>query len=384
MMAARFAACLAFWLWLGPPAHAAGEILPFQGGGAATPVEEDESRVWSQAAEFDQALEKSGSLYRDEALAAYVQGVMDKLFPEFNGRVRVRIVKSPSLNAFALPNGSIYINQGLLARFDNEAQLATVLAHEGTHFVNRHSFRSQQNVKSSTAFATVSRILGIPVIGDILAMSSIFGYSREMETEADNDGYRRLAAAGYSVREAPKVFEHLVAELKASDIKEPYFFSSHPQLQERIDNFSRLSENAAAKNGVFRDEYVRRMGALRIANLEAELSMGRAKSVLLVLGDPVRFADYPLFAHYHLGEAYRLRDEEGDAARAEESYKRAIGAAPGFAPSYRALGVLYFKRGASEDAEKNLAKYLELAPVAADRKYIELYLENIRKQREKP
>jgi predicted Zn-dependent protease len=46
----------------------------------------------------------------------YLQGVMDRLYPEFKGKIHVHLYDSTQLNAFALPNGSIYFNIGLLAR----------------------------------------------------------------------------------------------------------------------------------------------------------------------------------------------------------------------------------------------------------------------------
>ena len=100
----------------------------------ARAANDEEGRVWVAAEDFDLALERQDALYPDPALQTYVQSVGDHLFPEFRGVVRYQVLNSPDLNAFALGNGSIYINSGMLARLDNEAQLATILAHEVTHF----------------------------------------------------------------------------------------------------------------------------------------------------------------------------------------------------------------------------------------------------------
>ena len=117
----------------------------------------------------------------------------------------MQVIKSPYLNAFALPNGSIYINQGLLSRFQNEAQLATVLAHEGTHFTHRHSFHLQRTVKNASLVNLVTRLMGLPQLVDLVIISSVLGYNRELETEADNEGYKRVVAAGYNVHESRSV-----------------------------------------------------------------------------------------------------------------------------------------------------------------------------------
>jgi len=304
-----------------------------------------------------------------------VQAVMDRLFPEFAGGIPVQVVRASQLNAFAIPDGHIYVNLGLLSRFQNEAQLATVLAHEGTHFTHRHGYRSQQSVKGNAAFASVTAMLGIPIFPQLLAISSIFGFSRELETEADNVGYQRLLEAGYDVRESPRVFEHLALEVKAEDVKEPFFFASHPRLQERIDNMSRLSAQASAGgDGVSRADYAKAMANVRVDNIEGQLATGRAKSALIALEYPEHMSELPPHAPYYVGEAYRLRGDNGDALRAEQSYLKAVTAAPEFSPSYRALGVHYLKLNQYSEAVRYLARYLELAPEAKDRAYVQKYL----------
>ena len=200
-------------------------ITPMHGYEDTQSLTPEESRLWYSAAELDQQLEKSGSLYKDEDLRAYIEAVMHKLYPEYDDAIMVHIVDSPSLNAFALPNGSIYINTGMLSRLENEAQVATVLAHEGVHFTNKHSWKQRRNVKNSTAFSTgFGMVVGIPGIGDLISLSSIYGYSKDLEREADAEGFKRLQAAGYDVRQAPVTFEFLLAEVEALDIDEPYLF----------------------------------------------------------------------------------------------------------------------------------------------------------------
>lgn len=332
-----------------------------------------EKNLWQEADEFDRALVRAGKVNTDPALTAYLQGILDRLYPEFRGRLSVRLLNAPHINAFALPNGSLYVNAGLVARFENEAQLATVLAHEGAHFTHRHSLQQAERVRNAAAFAMVVGMLGVPMVGDLLALSSMFGYSREHEREADAVGYQRLVAAGYAARESIRTFEHLQAEIKAADIKEPFFFASHPRLQERIDNFSELARDAV--NGeAARQHFVETTAALRLAVLDTDLAAYRYRQVILVLGDPARRREYPPQAAYHLGEAYRLRGEGGDIERAEREYLACVETAPRFAPAYRALGLLHFKRNEPVLAVMRLRRYLELAPAAADRAHIETYL----------
>ena len=359
-------------------------LPPLQGGAGAAAVNQDEHRLWLQADEFSTMLAKSGRVLDDPALTAYVQRVADRLFPEFNGRIRVRILKAQSLNAFALPNGDIYLHEGILARFRNESQLAALLGHEGTHFVNRHSYQSSENLKSTSALGTALTVVGAPLVGlaaNVLAVSSVLGYSRELESEADDLGYKRLVAAGYDPREAPKLFKLMMDEVAASGDDEPFFFSTHPALKDRYDNYLRLSKDAAPPQDAPPDRYLATFAALRLASLKAEVSMARCKQVIALLKQPERRGDYPPYVDYYLGEAYRLRGEKGDHELMQAAYLKAIAAAPEFAPAYRALGMQLLKAGAYEDAERRLEKYLALAQDAADRRYAQLYLEEARERR---
>ena len=216
-------------------------VKPMNGIDDTRQLDAEEGRLWHSADELDQQLERADYLHENEELRVYIMSVMQKLYPEYGDAIRVQVVSSPSLNAFALPNGSIYTNTGMLVRLDNEAQLATVLAHEGVHFTHKHSWQQRRNVKNSTAFSTSFGMLtGIPALGDLMALSSMLGFSRDMEREADAEGFQRLAAAGYDVTQAPVTFEHLLAEVEALDIDEPYFFSTHPALEDRIESFNEL------------------------------------------------------------------------------------------------------------------------------------------------
>ena len=347
---------LALACTLALPAQAA-TVLPWADAGETRELTSGEKGLWQQADEFDRALLRAGRVNADPALTAYLQGIMDRLYPEFKDCLRVRLLNAQQINAFALPNGSIYVNAGLIARFENEAQLATVLAHEGAHFTHRHALQQAERLRNAAAFALVVAMLGVPLVGDLVALSSMFGYSREHEREADAIGYQRLVAAGYAARETIRTFEHLQAEIKAADINEPYFFASHPRLQERIDSFKMLIRDS--DNGeIARERFLETTAGLRLASLAGDLAAYRYKQIILMLSSSATRREYPPEASYFLGEAYRLRNEAGDEAAAEREFRRAIETAPHYAPPHRALGLLYFKRG---DADQRSAIQLQVA-----------------------
>ncbi len=130
------------------------------------------------------------------------------------------VLRDPSMNAFSLLQGGIYVHAGLLARLDNEAQLAHVLAHEITHTVKRHQLKFVRSTKNKTVAAKLAEIVLAPAAGafaggggaslvssliGLTYAASVTGYGRENEEEADLEGLRLMAAAGYRAEEAPRV-----------------------------------------------------------------------------------------------------------------------------------------------------------------------------------
>lgn len=358
------------------PVPVSAEVLPWTHADHVQDRGPHERSLWQQADELDRALHRAGKVHPDPVLRGYHQGILDRLYPEFHGRLRVALLDAPQINAFALPNGSIYVTSGLVARFENEAQLATVLAHEGAHFVHRHSLQQAERVQNAAAFALVVGMLGVPLVGDIVALSSMFGYSREHEREADRVGYARLVAAGYAPRESIRTFEHLLAEIKAAEIKEPFFFASHPRLEERIESHTELAQNEHGGE-IGRERFLDQTAGLRLAALETDLAAFRYRQIILVLTQAEQRETYPPEAAFYLGEAYRLRNGTGDLDNAEREFRALMLKRPEYAPPYRALGLLRLSRGDKVEAGRLLQRYVELAPAAPDRGYVEYYLKEL-------
>src|SRR5713226_9174832 len=93
---------------------------------------------------LDRRFERDGLVLEGEATNAYLERIGNSLVPKGlpldHVRWKFRALRDPQPNAFALPNGSIYITTGLMSLVDNESQLASVLAHEVTHVMRRHAY----------------------------------------------------------------------------------------------------------------------------------------------------------------------------------------------------------------------------------------------------
>jgi predicted Zn-dependent protease len=122
----------------------------------------DEREIWEQSEAEQQKLNRRGRLYQDILLEEYINEIARRMTPpeleEQGVPIRVKILRDPSLNAFAYPNGVLYIHTGLLARVENEAQLASVLGHEMTHVINRDAIRQHRSTRTKVIAANALAI----------------------------------------------------------------------------------------------------------------------------------------------------------------------------------------------------------------------------------
>lgn len=363
-------------------AGCAGHVTAYNTASDVTVSTITEQKLWHQAAEFEKALKNFDQVVEDPELIHYTQTVMNKLFPEYDGKIKVRVLDNHNLNAFALPNGSVYVHTGLLSALENEAQLATVLAHEGMHFVYKHGEKSYNTFHNSAGFSVFIAAMGIPLLGDFAALSVISGYSKGFETQADESGFQRLKQAGYDLRESPKAFQKLAEEAKARNIKSYALFASHPKLSSRIANFDRLIAQAAKegdRQSNYRGEapYNGIVMPLREKVLNSKLEGGQYNVLIDVIGQLEDKSLYPASVYYFIAEAYRMRGRSEDSTQITEAFEIAMTQVPDYPPLYRALGEHHLKLGNQDKAKKHFQQYLSLSPNATDKSFIEFYLQDL-------
>jgi predicted Zn-dependent protease len=356
----------------------ASPLAPF---GARPPqLEEDERLLWREAAEQEQRFEKAGVLYQDSALDEYVAQVAGRLAQagELGGLAfRVHVLRSPFLNAFALPDGHLYVNLGMLARMDGEAQLATLLGHEMTHASHRHAVRRRRERKSDTDFGAALNAI-LPGIGSLAALSAVRGYSREMESEADEGGFELVARCGYDLEQAPQLFRKLQEELRDAGGSEPFFFGTHPALEARIESYRRLL--LARGGGPGRDDkatFAERTRELVLESARLDLQFGRFASAKRSADRYLATGAAPARALFLLGEAARQQQKPALVDEALAQYARAIEADPRYPDPHRARGLLLMKRGERAAARSAFEHYLDLAPAALDRAWVLGYVKEL-------
>jgi predicted Zn-dependent protease len=157
---------------------------------------------------------------------------------------RFLAVRSPEMNAFALPGGYVFVTRRLmdLCSWDH-AELAFVLGHEMGHVVRRHAI---ERLMANALFDTVASRLPVggsllrPHVAALLSTLLRQGYSREQELEADAVGARAARAAGFDADGARRVLVRLAAESAAEPLLSGYF-ASHPPLNERLRQLETLT-----------------------------------------------------------------------------------------------------------------------------------------------
>lgn len=190
-----------------------------------------QEQAWGER--IHQSIAAEGILMENAALQRYLEAVVERSrgardpgFP-----IRVHIVKSHEVNAFAIPGGHLYVCLGLLHHAKNEAQLAGVLAHEIGHIRLRHGSRhaSKQEVFhfASLGMFFVSGPVGagLRTFSSFASPAAMMKMSRKAEEEADADAVSALAERGYDPLEYITLFDSL-KERKSGWFA--HLYASHP------------------------------------------------------------------------------------------------------------------------------------------------------------
>lgn len=281
--------CLVLLLLALLSAGCASYLPPLSTSGEAFTPASDEALLWERATREHRKLRASSGLLRDPVLEEYLADVARQLVPpgtlDAGVTPSIHVLINPSLNAFAYPTGPIYVHSGLLARLENEAQLATVLAHEIAHVVHRHAIRHLRQERNKDLWKRIAVVtaplvlgplvapLGISVAGtnpaillqrpsieyflsdqaldssiDLAArrptkgrfdqtialfartqpqlalLASVQSYQPSLMQEADRFTVTALVHAGYDPEEADRTLERLYAAASAQAAQEPFWW----------------------------------------------------------------------------------------------------------------------------------------------------------------
>ena len=445
---AALCACIVFTS-LSPFAFAQKKTAPVEATPA--PVREEfkfgdvDLEVLEQADLLDVKLERDGLVLADEAGNAFLRRVGQSLIPRDLKLERVswkfRAVRDPTPNAFALPNGSIYVTTGLLSLMDNESQLAAVIAHELTHVMRRHTYMFNRSNRKKFLTMNIMAAIGayapgglvgavitvVTMVAPFIMMATIFGYSRDMEREADLKGIDMMISAEYAPEEMVNVMKLLNKDIEGENIR--LFCNDHPALDERIKYMSSYlggrADTVTHQMELNRERaaYFKIIEPVMRHDIQLAINAGRARSAIYLAQRLVDF--HPDSENlFWLAESYRalgprtpqLTEKEltnsakKDATKkrekrtfdeedrellatpagqenwqkhqqmSEELYRRALNAENPAPVAHRGLGMLYEKLGRGSDAVAEYEKYVELSPTAIDRERIQKRIQTLKEK----
>jgi beta-barrel assembly-enhancing protease len=371
---------------------------------------QEKRKIETANQDLERRIARSQLLYRNAGLEQYLQEVAERLLETDAtdaGPVHVRIIKGTEANALTLSDGSLYVTTALIAALSDESELAAVLGHELTHYTNAHVLRglrieNRVELASQTATALFAVAVGAVALHNHLSQvsspieqsvtpgptlglwtrASIRGYPRELESEADDGGIRRMVLAGYDASGALTALHRLAEQARGQDATPLPLYASPRRLAERIANYRQLLAGGfgnAIESGVGRRaEYRARLGELPLDQVEILLEAGaldRAEVVLaaeLATGDSGR-------AEFLEGEIARNRipQSDGTIERALAAYERAVTLPGAPASAYRQAGLLHRMRGESAAAVLAFQSYLARAPTAVDGALVRIYLDEL-------
>jgi predicted Zn-dependent protease len=375
----------------------ATRLAPIGMHGQPFSPDDDERLLWAQADKEATALLKRVRLYEDPLLDAYLARLGDRLAPD-EARMagapalRFSVIRDPTLDAFALPDGRVFVHTGLLAAVDNEAQLALVLAREIAHVVHRHAL-----AVSRAAGLTPVRFEGVPPLSPTAAaiaganaplarLAALDGYGTRLEGEADAAALARLARGGWDVMAATAVYTVLARDLGERGALETFLLGSATTLRARLESLRRLAAAAPTKGGFQTSEEfeARRLLASR-ENAAEDIRLSRFTLAGRQLDRVLSEAPADARAHVYYGDLNRLRSQRAESApeadaeleQALTRYHRALALDPTLADAHRQLGLLYVQQKDAVRARAEFQAYLRLAAGAPDARRIAEYVREL-------
>jgi predicted Zn-dependent protease len=337
-------------------------------------------------------------------LQEYVARIGRSLVPdwidpnEFN--FNFTVIDDPTLNAFALPDGTVVVHTGLLAVLENEAQIATVLGHEIAHATHRHGYRGYKNAQKMSWLQIGAMVAGAVVdtqtnsalaetlvgLGSGLAISAaVNGHGRNLEDDADRIGLHYMVDAGYDPYEAPVVWQRFNEHVQDQNAAANWFFSDHSTHKARISNLTQ-EINAHYREGfdrssvkTYEERYLKMTEPLRRRTAIQDVYRQEYKNAAKYFSQSLEKNPNDAEAHLFMGKILLETGGSAAADRALEAFKTAARLEPKYPDPYREMGVLYYRVEDHRAAVQAFETYLQMRPNAPEEQEIRAYFAKVRR-----
>ncbi|MGH9402332.1 MAG: M48 family metallopeptidase [Terriglobia bacterium] len=194
--------------------------------------------------QYADQIDHSAKLIKDPVVNEYVNRLAQNLARNSDVKVpiSVKIIDDPTINAFALPGGFLYVNSGTILAASEESQLAGVIAHEIAHVACRH-WASSMTKQTILQYAMIPLMFTPMSIGTYYILNAAMGtgipmaflkFSRDDEAEADFYGLQYMYKAGYDPNSYVAFFGKVINEERESPGSVASVFADHPPTPDRI------------------------------------------------------------------------------------------------------------------------------------------------------
>src|SRR5581483_2908736 len=203
-------------------------------------------------------------ILHDDAVTSYIEDIGRRLVeaippelrhPQF--RYTFEVVDVREINAFALPGGPMFCNRGMIEAAHSEGEVAGVMAHELSHVILRHGTAQQTKATPYAVGEIAGAILGSIVgggLGQVISQGTQFGigtaflrFSREFEKQADIEGCRLMARAGYDPRDMANMFRTIQQQGGSGG---PQWLSDHPDPGNRVEYITEEARTLRVENPI--------------------------------------------------------------------------------------------------------------------------------------
>ncbi len=204
---------------------------------------------------------KSVTFVDDPVRLAKLQSILDEIArvtPRPEIRYRPHLVDTPTINAFVLPGGWVYVTTGLYDTVESDDELAGVLAHEIAHNVNQHAIERMRKAPKGLGLLQLASIAAI-ILGrspeaavlastaaNAITAAVLNGNSVEAEKEADAHGIGYLARTQYNPTGMLTFFEKLASTSGKFYEENLGIYQTHPLTRDRV----RAAKDGLEKSGV--------------------------------------------------------------------------------------------------------------------------------------
>jgi beta-barrel assembly-enhancing protease len=376
------------------PAQKAPERRPV----THTIQEDEDTKIGRQ---FRREAKRQLKLLNNPEIEGYVDQVGRRLLSVMGPQsfeYRFFVVEDSQLNAFSVPGGSIYFYTGLLERAKSTAEVAGVMGHEIIHAKDRHLARLSGGPDPVSILGMLGMILArggaaaqaAGAIGQGLAATRQFAFSRQLEMEADTLGVKYMVQAGYDPKGALGFMKTLDQQRAVSQSDIPAYLMTHPLTQERIANMELLlrSSNAERPRSDGADPLKRIQVMLRLERHDEGAVIGEYQRIAGQSPDNAEARHFIALAHQSQGKLAesrvnfekaraldpnrpgidrdlgRLYSQMGEFQLAHEAFDRALSSQPREALNHLYLGELFEREGNLRDAVRVYNDATKLTPLS--------------------